>query len=88
MRALKILVNTVVLLVVLPVVIVGVLGFLFSPLQTSARATEPRVVLEANDLMLSEAVKEQVRQSEEMADQAEQPEEAILQEEQPVEASE
>ena len=60
MRALKVIASAVVLFVALPVFIVGILGLIFSPLQTVARATEPRVVLEANDLMLSEAVMEQV----------------------------
>lgn len=60
MRALKLAVSAAVLFFALPVFIVGILGLIFSPLQTMARATEPNEVLEANDLMLSEAVKEQV----------------------------
>ena len=65
MRALKVIASAAVLFVVLPVFIVGILGLLFSPLQTVARATEPRVVFEVSDLMLSEAVMEQVdRQAE------------------------
>ena len=65
MRALKVIASAAVLFVVLPVFIVGILGLLFSPLQTMARATEPRVVFEVSDLMLSEAVMAQVnRQAE------------------------
>lgn len=64
MRALKLIVDAIVLLIVLPVVIVGVLGLALSPFQTVARATEPRPALEANDLMLSEAVKNQAREHE------------------------
>lgn len=60
MRILKLIANAAAVLFVLPVLIVGILGILFSPLQTVARATEPRVALEAHDLMLSEAVNDEV----------------------------
>lgn len=64
MRAIKLFVYALLLFVGLPVAIVGVLGLLLSPFQTTARATEPDETLEACDLMLSEAVKEQLRQAE------------------------
>ena len=88
MRAFKLAVQTVAIIVVLPAIIVGVLGFLFSPLQPTARATEPRDVMEANDLMLSEAVKEQVSQSGEAESQEEAVEVAVECEESPDEATE
>lgn len=60
MRALKLIASAAVLFIALPVVIVGVLGLLFSPLQTTARATEPSTVMEAHDIMLSDVVKSEV----------------------------
>ena len=80
MRALKLAISAAILFFALPVFIVGILGLLFSPLQTMARATEPNEVLEANDLMLSEAVKEQVAQWESAPDSADSHEAGQMQE--------
>lgn len=49
MDIIKKIASAAVFVIVLPVVVVGVLGIMFSPLQMSANATEPRIVLEAND---------------------------------------
>ena len=63
MRAFKIIVNALLILVGLPVVIVGILGLVLSPFQTVAQATEPRDTMQVSDLMLSEAVEERVQQT-------------------------
>jgi len=63
MRALKLIVNVLFVIVVLPVAIVGILGMLLSPFQTVARATEPHDMVHVSDLMLSEAVAEPVERT-------------------------
>ena len=63
MRALKLIVNALLILIGLPVVIVGILGMALSPFQTVARATEPQEMMQVSDLMLSEAVEEHVQQT-------------------------
>ena len=53
MRTIKLIADALIVIVVLPVVITAVLGIAFSPLQQVARASEPQIVLEANDIALA-----------------------------------
>ena len=50
MRAIKIIVNALVICLALPVFIVGLLGLALSPLQAAAQTSEPIAVMESNDL--------------------------------------